>query len=66
MQGLTAENKEEILDILDMLENTDAGTGFMHEGFLADDPNVFTRPWFSWSNSLFAEFVESALEKGIL
>ena len=66
MQGLTAESNEEILEILDMLENTDAGTGFMHEGFLADDPGIFTRPWFSWSNSLFAEFVESALEKGIL
>ena len=66
MQGLTAENDSEILEILDMLESTDADTGFMHEGFLADDPTVFTRPWFSWSNSLFAEFVESAIKKGIL
>ncbi len=29
----------------------------MHEGFDADDPGRFTRPWFGWSNSLFAEFV---------
>ena len=32
----------------------------------ANDPAEFTRPWFAWSNSLFAEFVESALERGIL
>ena len=36
---------------------TDAGTGLMHEGFHKDDPTEFTRPWFAWANSLFAEFV---------
>ncbi|MEO9167649.1 MAG: glycoside hydrolase family 125 protein [Aestuariivirga sp.] len=36
---------------------TDAGTGLMHEGFHKDDPSQFTRPWFAWANSLFADFV---------
>ena len=36
---------------------TDAGTGLMHEGFHKDDPARFTRPWFAWANSMFAEFV---------
>ena len=27
----------------------------MHESFHVDDPGTFTRPWFAWANSLFAE-----------
>lgn len=40
-----------------LLENSDAGTGYMHEGVFVDDPAQFTRPWFAWSNSIFSEFV---------
>ncbi len=61
MQGLTTNDKEEKLALLDMLISTDGDTGFMHEGFDANDPSVFTRPWFTWSNSLFCEFVESCI-----
>lgn len=66
MQGLTSVDEEEIKVLIDTLVATDADTGFMHEGFNADDPTDFTRPWFAWSNSIFAEFIESALEKGII
>ncbi len=27
----------------------------MHESFHKDDPRVFTRPWFSWANAMYAE-----------
>jgi meiotically up-regulated gene 157 (Mug157) protein len=27
----------------------------MHEGVHVNDPTVFTREWFSWSNSMFCE-----------
>ena len=57
MQGLTSVSSDEKLRMLDLLLSTDAGTGLMHEGFHKDDPNRFTRPWFAWANSLFAEFV---------
>ncbi|UPK45104.1 glycoside hydrolase family 125 protein [Paenibacillus pabuli] len=66
MQGLTADNDKEMLEMIDLLENTDAGTGYMHEGFHSDDPNTFTRPWFAWSNSLFSQLVYKAMKKGIL
>ena len=66
MQGLTSDDPAEIRALLDMLASTDAGTGFMHEGFHADNPAQFTRPWFAWSNSIFAEFVEYAVDNGIL
>src|SRR5690606_18437721 len=55
MQGLTAADDAEMLDMIAMLEATDADTGYMHEGFHADDPAKFTRSWFAWSNSLFAQ-----------
>ncbi|ANY66275.1 metal-independent alpha-mannosidase [Paenibacillus sp. BIHB 4019] len=66
MQGLTAASDEEMLAIIQVLEATDADTGFMHEGFHADDPHQFTRPWFAWSNSLFSQLVYKAMAKGIL
>ncbi len=66
MQGLTATDPAEVKEVLDMMIATDGDTGFMHEGFIADDPTIFTRPWFAWSNSLFTEFVESVLERGII
>jgi len=57
MQGLTATELSEKERMLKLLIQTDAGTHCMHEGFLADDPSQFTRPWFSWANALFSEFV---------
>ncbi|OKP84939.1 glycoside hydrolase family 125 protein [Paenibacillus sp. P32E] len=66
MQGITADTKEEKLAVISMLEATDADTGFMHEGFHADDPSVFTRSWFAWSNSLFSQLIWRALQEGIL
>lgn len=29
----------------------------MHEGFHKDNDEIYTRDWFSWSNSLFCEAV---------
>jgi meiotically up-regulated gene 157 (Mug157) protein len=66
MQGLTATSKEEKLEMIRLLETTDADTGFMHEGFHADDPTQFTRKWFAWSNSLFSQLVYRAMKEGIL
>jgi meiotically up-regulated gene 157 (Mug157) protein len=57
VQSLTAQSRTEKLWLLEMLMATDAGTGLMHEGFDKDDPARFTRPWFAWANSMFAELV---------
>ncbi len=61
IQGLTSRSSDEKLALLNSLMATDAGTGLMHEGFHKDDPTQFTRPWFAWANSMFAEFVISLL-----
>ncbi len=57
MRALTSENMNEIANCIKMLKTTHAGTGFMHEGFDKDKPSNFTRPWFSWANSLFGELI---------
>ena len=66
MQGMTATTKEEKLEILDMIARTDADTGYLHEGFNVDNPYEYSREWFTWPNSLFAEFVEKCVDEGVL
>ena len=57
MQALTATDPGEAERLLSSLASTTAGTGLMHESFDVDDPARFSRPWFGWANSLFAEAV---------
>lgn len=66
MQGLTALSAEEMVEIIAIMEATDADTGYMHEGFHKDDPTHFTRDWFAWSNSQFSQLVWKALQAGLL
>ena len=58
---MTAEDPEEIVELIHTLEQLDAGTFLMHEGVNVNDANDFTRPWFAWANSIFSEFVEKAV-----
>lgn len=57
LQALTADNDAEVVACLDMLKSTTANKWFIHESFNANDANDFTRPWFSWVNSLFGELI---------
>lgn len=62
MQGLTATDKQEQLDLLEQLLATTAGMGLMHESFDPDQPEQFTREWFGWANSLVGQFILQWLE----
>lgn len=64
MQALTSDSREEILSCLEMLSKTHAGTNFMHESFHPDRPEEFTRPWFAWANTLFAQLLDSLKDSG--
>lgn len=64
MQALTSTDPQEVQEIVDTILRTDADTGFMHEGFHVDDPAQFTRPWFAWANSIFAELIWGLIEEG--
>jgi meiotically up-regulated gene 157 (Mug157) protein len=57
VEGLTRVDSESVDDVLESLEATDAGTGFMHESFHKDNPSVFTREWFSWADAMYLELV---------
>lgn len=62
IQGLTSNDRDEILGLLKTLTSIDADTNLMHEGVNVNDPAQFTRPWFAWANSIFSEFVEKAVQ----
>lgn len=57
MRALTSTDDSEIKHCLQMLQKSNAGTGFMHESFHKNDVKNFTRKWFAWSNTLFGELV---------
>lgn len=57
IEGLTTNDKSEKERILNLLVDCDGGTNLMHEGFDVNDPNQFTRDWFSWANMMFCELV---------
>ncbi len=59
IRGLTAQSRKEQKEMLDMLVSTTAGTGYMHEGVDADEPQRYTRPWFAWANSMFCLLVKA-------
>lgn len=63
MQAMTTNNENEIASCLQILKRTHANTFFMHESVDVDNPKKFTRPWFSWANSLFGELILNIADK---
>ena len=59
LQILTSTSEEEKISCLKMLSETHADTNFMHEAFNKDNAADFTRPWFAWANSLFAQMLST-------
>ncbi|MDN6161466.1 MAG: glycoside hydrolase family 125 protein [Atopostipes sp.] len=57
MKGLTSQDREFKKEMLDRLVETDAGKNTLHEGFHKDNPEKYTREWFSWPNMLFCELM---------
>jgi hypothetical protein len=56
-EGLTCGDRDVQVNLLETLAATTAGTGHMHESIDADDPGRYTRPWFSWADSMFCQLV---------
>ncbi|MFD6133898.1 glycoside hydrolase family 125 protein [Isoptericola sp. NPDC056618] len=54
VEGLTG-TPEDRARLLQLVAETDAGTGHVHESFDPSDPTSFSRPWFSWADSMFCE-----------
>ncbi|CAF0991309.1 unnamed protein product [Rotaria sordida] len=67
MEGLTISIDNNTIKDLDSvwqrLEISHANTFSMHESFNIDNPRDFTRRWFAWVDSLFAELILTHLEQ---
>lgn len=61
MEAITCDDPCRVKDIITKLLVTDGGTDFMHESFNPNNPAEYTREWFAWANSLFAEMVYNNL-----
>jgi meiotically up-regulated gene 157 (Mug157) protein len=57
MQGLTSSDETEREELLRTILRTDGETSWMHESFDTNAPEHFSRPWFSWANAVFCEFI---------
>ena len=57
MQGLTSTDAAEIERCIQYMTNTTGGTYVMHEAFNANNPNNYSRDWFTWPCSLYAQLV---------
>lgn len=64
MRAFTSQDDEEIKTCIEMLMNTDAGTGMIHEAFHKDNADKYSRPWFAWQNTLFGELILKLLDDG--
>lgn len=64
MKAFTSQDDTEIQECIQMLVDTDANTGFIHESFYKDDATKFTREWFAWQNTLFGELILKLVDEG--
>jgi uncharacterized protein len=63
IRALTSNNDKEIKQSINILQNSHAGTGFMHETFHKDDVSRYTRKWFAWANTIFGELLHKTMEQ---
>ncbi|XP_065197232.1 uncharacterized protein LOC135828738 [Sycon ciliatum] len=57
VEAWTAQDDGEVLARLELLVNSSACTGLMHESFHSDSVFSYTRSWFAWANSFFGDLV---------
>ncbi|EEB06827.1 hypothetical protein SJAG_01883 [Schizosaccharomyces japonicus yFS275] len=63
IQAITSDNDTEISELLNIIKRSTNGLGLMHETVDVSNFSLYTRPWFSWANSLFSELIMDLLER---
>ncbi|KAK7049687.1 hypothetical protein VNI00_005718 [Paramarasmius palmivorus] len=58
-----SDSDEEILDSLYTIVNHTSGLGLIHESQSIYNATDYTRPWFAWANSYFAEMILDLAER---
>jgi uncharacterized protein len=56
VQALTTDDDAEIIDCINAVR-TSSRLGLVHESINVDAITDYTRPWFAWANSLFAQTI---------
>ncbi|KAJ8105441.1 hypothetical protein OPT61_g10176 [Boeremia exigua] len=56
VQAMTSEDDVEILWLLESVKNV-SRNGLIHESIHVDYERDYTRPWFAWANSVFAQTI---------
>ena len=64
MRAMTSNDDQEIKQCVQMLMDTDANTGVIHESFDVKDSMHYSRPWFAWQNTLFGELILKLVNEG--
>uniref|UniRef100_A0A0D2YD71 Meiotically up-regulated gene 157 protein n=1 Tax=Fusarium oxysporum (strain Fo5176) TaxID=660025 RepID=A0A0D2YD71_FUSOF len=57
------DDDSEITERLNMILENTSGLGLIHESVNIYHPKDFTRPWFAWANSYFAEMILDLAER---
>ena len=63
MRAMTSSNDSEIVRCLELIKESSAGTGWLHESYHKDRVKDFTRPWFAWVNGLFGQLIMQLAEQ---
>ncbi|KAI2789513.1 Meiotically protein [Penicillium oxalicum] len=56
MQAMTSDNDTEILNSINLVRNSSL-LGLVHESINVNKIESYTRPWFAWANSVFAQTI---------
>lgn len=57
------ERDKEIKGRLSLILNSTSGLGLIHESVNMYNTSDYTRPWFAWANSYFAEMILDLAER---
>lgn len=60
MQGMTLTDREDPRPFIRAVAAADDGTGHVHESVHKDDASRYSRAWFAWGDSLYAELILKA------
>ena len=56
VQALTTDSTTEILESINLVRNSSL-LGLVHESIDVNNIKDYTRPWFAWANSVFAQTI---------
>lgn len=56
VQAMTSDSDEEIMECINYVRNSSL-VGLVHESIDVNHIEEYTRPWFAWANSVFAQTI---------